>query len=381
MPVLTWDIFCSVVDNYGDIGVCWRLARQLSGDLGQTVRLWVDDLSSFQRIRSELDASRDMQMLQGVEVRHWNTPFDDVEPAAVVVEGFGVRLPDNYIVAMTACKRAPVWINLEHISAEPWVDGYHALPSPHPKLPLTKHFFFPGYTAATGGLLIERDLVAARDAFQADADAQTAFLRALGVLPADSEALCISLFCYDNAALDELVSAWSTGETSILCLIPPGAALTGMSTILGTPLASGGRVVHGRLTALAIPFLDVDDYDRLLWACDVNFVRGEDSFVRAQLAACPLVWQAYVQAENTHLAKQAAFVDRYLENLDAAAADALRALHDCWNRQSAGVGEAWAAFIAARVAAAVHAKAWADRLAGGGNLANKLAEFCMNQLK
>ena len=26
---VTWDIFCSVVDNFGDIGVTWRLARQL----------------------------------------------------------------------------------------------------------------------------------------------------------------------------------------------------------------------------------------------------------------------------------------------------------------------------------------------------------------
>ncbi|WP_187492385.1 elongation factor P maturation arginine rhamnosyltransferase EarP, partial [Pantoea agglomerans] len=24
---VTWDIFCTVVDNYGDIGVTWRLAR------------------------------------------------------------------------------------------------------------------------------------------------------------------------------------------------------------------------------------------------------------------------------------------------------------------------------------------------------------------
>ena len=42
----TWDIFCSVVDNFGDIGVCWRLARRLSAGLGQQVRLWVDDLAA-----------------------------------------------------------------------------------------------------------------------------------------------------------------------------------------------------------------------------------------------------------------------------------------------------------------------------------------------
>src|SRR4051812_37425382 len=113
MPVLSWDIFCSVVDNFGDIGVCWRLARQLATEHGQTVRLWVDDLSTFQRIRSELDASQETQSVDGVEVRHWNSPFPEVAPAQIVIEGFGVRLPDNYVTAMAKCTRPPVWINLE----------------------------------------------------------------------------------------------------------------------------------------------------------------------------------------------------------------------------------------------------------------------------
>ena len=37
--------------------------------------------------------------------------------------------------------------------------------------------------------------------------------------------------------------------------------------------------------------------------------------------------------------------------------------------------------MARRQAAAVHAQAWAGRLAGGGNLAIKLAEFCRNRLE
>ena len=49
-PSLSWDIFCTVVDNYGDIGVCWRLARQLAAEHGFAVRLWVDDLASFARL-------------------------------------------------------------------------------------------------------------------------------------------------------------------------------------------------------------------------------------------------------------------------------------------------------------------------------------------
>jgi uncharacterized repeat protein (TIGR03837 family) len=139
--------------------------------------------------------------------------------------------------------------------------------------------------------------------------------------------------------------------------------------------------VRGRLTIAAIPFLDVDQYDRLLWACDVNFVRGEDSFVRAQLAARPLVWQAYVQSEDTHIDKQAAFLDRYVEGLDNAAAAALRAVHDVWNRQSPGIANCWSAFLDARAAATEHARGWAARITRGGSLAIKLAEFCQDRLK
>src|SRR3954467_8416193 len=175
-----WDIFCSVVDNYGDIGVCWRLARQLGSEMGQCVRLWVDDLRSFARICTAVDPALDAQCIDAVEVRCWRVPFSGVRPATIVVEGFGAKLPDDYVAAMAASSPRPVWINLEHISAEPWVDGCHGLPSPHPVLPLTKYFFFPGFTAATGGLLFESDFVRTRDAFQSDAEARGQFWRSLG---------------------------------------------------------------------------------------------------------------------------------------------------------------------------------------------------------
>ncbi len=376
----TWDIFCSVVDNYGDIGVCWRLARQLAGGLDQSVRLWVDDLASFQCICGAVDPAHETQMVGAVEVRRWSAMFPPAEPRAIVIEGFGVRLPANYLAAMAARTPPPVWINLEHLSAEPWVDGCHGLPSPHPTLPLTKYFFFPGFTLATGGLLIERELAPARVAFQADTQARARFWHRLGVAPG-AAALRVSLFCYDNAALAGLVAAWSTGASPVLCVVPGGVAADRLSTLLDTKFAPGTHAVRGSLTVAAIPFLDADAYDRLLWACDVNFVRGEDSFVRAQLAARPLIWQAYVQSADAHLTKQAAFLERYVEGLDGATAAALRDIHVAWNRQSSAIAECWRSFISARAAADQHALAWAARLERGGNLSIRLAEFCQDRLK
>jgi len=127
-----WDIFCSVVDNYGDIGIAWRLARGLAGEHGLDVRLWVDDLNVFHRIWPAIDAAAAEQSCEGVTVCAWRTPFAAAAPAQVVIDAFGCSLPEAYLAAMSEQSPPPVWINLEYLSAEPWVAEHHGLPSPHP---------------------------------------------------------------------------------------------------------------------------------------------------------------------------------------------------------------------------------------------------------
>ena len=67
-----WDIFCKVVDNYGDVGVCWRLARQLAAEHGVVVRLFLDDVSALATIWPECNPNVDGQMVAGVTVVHWS---------------------------------------------------------------------------------------------------------------------------------------------------------------------------------------------------------------------------------------------------------------------------------------------------------------------
>lgn len=136
-----WDIFCSVVDNYGDIGVTWRLARQLAAEQGHAVRLWVDDLAAFVRLCPEVSVDAECQHLLGVEVRRWAEPFPVVEPAQVVIEAFACQLPPAYVAAMAASGTRRLWLNLEYLSAEDWVAGCHGLPSPQLG-GLQKFFFF-----------------------------------------------------------------------------------------------------------------------------------------------------------------------------------------------------------------------------------------------
>ncbi|MCL2075879.1 MAG: elongation factor P maturation arginine rhamnosyltransferase EarP [Betaproteobacteria bacterium] len=293
-----WDIFCRVVDNFGDLGVCWRLARQLASERGLRVRLWLDNPAPLSLIAPQRD--------DAVEISPWPNGAEMPEIADIVIEAFACELPAPYLQGMAATsavnkESAPCWINLEYLSAEEWIEDCHGLASPHPRLQLVKYFFFPGFTPASGGLLRESDIFV-RQRCRAE------FLASLGIED-QPDALLLSLFCYENAPLAALIKAWEQTSSlrPILCLVPPGQPCNALYARLGKP--SGWRVGNVRL--LPIPFLPQEAYDTLLFVSDFNFARGEDSFVRAQWAGKPFVWQAYPQTENAHHAKLAAFAERY----------------------------------------------------------------------
>ena len=377
------DIFCNVIDNYGDIGVCWRLARQLANEHGLAVRVGVDDLGSFGKLCHEADAALDIQHCRGVEVRRWVKPFTPLpQPlshggergvADLVIEAFACKLPQSYIEAMAAQQQS-VWINLEYLSAENWVEGCHKLPSPHPSLHLTKYFFFPSFTRQTGGLLLERDLFARRDAFRNDAAQQQAFWYSLSMETPGAETLKISLFGYENDALAGLFDAWANGVQPVLCLVPEGRILPQTGQYFGdTEPCMGNTYSNGNLQVRVLPFVEQERYDELLWACDVNFVRGEDSCVRAQWAGKPFVWQIYPQHDAAHWQKLQAFLNLYCAPLGMAASQAVQDLWREWNNEDAA-GKAWTAFVAAYSELDLHAQGWARELAEN-DLALNLLDF------
>jgi uncharacterized repeat protein (TIGR03837 family) len=381
MPASRWDIFCSVVDNFGDIGICWRLARQLAAEHDLNIRLWVDDLVSFRRINPDIDPAAAVQHSRGVEVCRWDAPFPAVAPddvAGVVIDTFACTLPEPYLHAMAARAEAPRWVTVEHLSTEDWVAGCHGLASPQPQLPLSRHFFFPSFTPGSGGLLRERGLLEARRAFQADAAAQAAFWAGLGVPPTGDE-LRLSLFAYDCADIVPLLRRWEGSARLLRCLVPDGALARRMGEVYGAEAVPGACFGAGALTVQVLPFVEQDRYDRLLWACDVNFVRGEDSFVRAQWAGRPLVWQPYRQDEDAHSHKLEAFLHRYCAGLGPLEAAALSDMWRAWNRET-GMAAHWDAFLAHRVAYAVHAELWARQMSDLGDLVTNLVFFCRKPL-
>ena len=374
------DLFCTVIDNYGDLGVCWRLARQLAAEHGVAVTLWVDDLASFAHMAPALDPAAEVQALDAVTVQHWRGEIAVPAPGELVIEGFGCHLPPSFVAAMAARPQPPVWLNLEYLSAENWVAGCHGLPSADPATGLPRHFWFPGFTAATGGLLREAGLLAARDAFQADSAAQAAFWRRIGVPEAAGIGRKISLFAYENAAIAGLLNVLAAAGEDSLLLLPVGRALGDVAAWAGVAPATlmpGARLARGRLRLAVLPFLAHDDYDRLLQACTLNAVRGEDSFVRAQWAGRPLLWHIYPQDEDTHLLKLAAFLAR--AEAGAGFGPDWAAAQQAWNRGQAD--GPWAGLLEELPALTAAARRWSAQLASLPDLAGSVMRFYASRVE
>lgn len=373
-------VFCKVVDNFGDIGICWRLAKQLQQEHGIDVTLWVDDLRSFQRICPDVVIDAKVQQVVGVAVRHWinqNDVFSADDVADIVIEFFGCDIPPGYITAMAERDPRPVWLNLEGLSAEEWVEGCHTLPSSHPRLPLTKYFFFPGFTDKTGGLLHESSLEKQREQFQSDQAAMSAFLAQYGVTPTEMASLKVSLFCYPHAPVAALFDAWQSGDAAVTCLVPEGVAAEAVQAFIGDAAMPAAARTCGALTVRVLPFIPQPDYDKLLWACDLNFVRGEDSFVRAQWADRPFIWHIYPQDENLHHKKLRAFLQRYSAGLDSLIDFSMN-----WNGAgAAGADEPadwlrrWSALRADMPRIARRADDWQRQVLANGDLASNLLKF------
>ena len=332
-PALQWDVFCRVIDNFGDIGVCWRLATQLAGQ-GQRVRLWVDDASAL--------AWMAPQGCPGVEVRDWHAPPPGAQEALtdVMVEAFGCEIAPEFIAgtAQQASARGqkPVWINLEYLSAERYVERNHRLPSllsSGPAQGWTRWFFYPGFTAATGGLLREPDLMQRQEAFDiaawrnAHAHAHAHAHPSL-TAPAGTAVRWMSLFCYEPTALPQWLQLCEAASTPTHLLVAPGRPAHAVRQALGISSENARQGTTDKRGQLYISYrtpCPQAAFDEMLWACDLNAVRGEDSLVRGLWAGKALVWHIYPQDDDAHHAKLQAFLD-WLQ-----APASLRQFHNTWN--------------------------------------------------
>jgi len=361
--------------------VCWRLARQLASEHGSPVSLWIDEPRTLAAIAPGAAAGA---VLDGVAVGRWQDARPPARPRTVVVSAFGCELPAP-VRRRLAGADATLWVNLEYLSAESWIDGCHGLASRKPDDGAIEHFFYPGFTETSGGLLRERGLIDARNAFRAG-DAPQRWLARHG-FDARRDERRISLFCYPDAPVETLLEILAEGPRATHLLVPTGVAVEPLRAFFGEPPACGRSLSRGGLRVERFDLLAQDDYDRLLWSCDLNFVRGEDSWIRAIWAGSPFVWQPYRQADDAHRTKLEAFLGLLAgpsapARLAGGADDthfAAAALMRAWDRGQ-GLREAWRDFATAGPAIVSVYAALGDRLAHTPDLATRLVAFCDQRL-
>ncbi|MGB0895292.1 MAG: elongation factor P maturation arginine rhamnosyltransferase EarP [Parashewanella sp.] len=383
-----WDIFCEVIDNYGDIGVTWRLAKQLAKEYQLHIKLWVDDLSSFGCILPELNPELTSQHHSDVEILLWSDEnIKDWSAGKVIIEAFACELPTKIADEIcTLAMSAPFWINLEYLSAEKWVDDLHGLPS-FQLNGAKKYFYFPGFTDKTGGLIYENDLIDLQTHW-IDKQSKQAFFDKFNINIKTKSTIILSIFSYETPALEALSNEWINGDIEIHALVPTGRAL---NSILPSMQLSADEITLGRtyskgnLQLHVLPMTDQQGYDELLWSCDINIVRGEDSFLRAQWAKKPFIWHIYPQDEQAHIEKLNVFLDRYCETLPNDLSKIQRKINLSFNsnylhsKDQASIIQQWMDFVSQYQKLKTHAENWPNRALSGSDLATRLVDFVKNR--
>lgn len=277
------DVFCDVIDNFGDAGVCLRLCRDFSKK-NYEVRLFCNNVNILNKITNSEDASN-----RFLSLLSWSDKNMDYSPSEVVIQAFSVRLPDNLIKKIKT--RKSTVINLEYLTAETFAEDCHKLPSYADGF--ESFFFFPGFTKKTGGVVIE-------DSFL---DKLTKTNR--------KESQKITLFSYENEKVKNVIN--SLNKEKFILNIFEGKGLNNFNNLLKLNLSAGDEYKLNELTVRVLPMVSQDEYDSYLIDSKLNLVRGEDSIVRAMLTGNPFLWHIYPQEEDAHKDKIEALFDRMSE--------------------------------------------------------------------
>lgn len=287
------DIFCRVIDNFGDAGVMWRLARAMQAE-GFAVRLIIDEPDTLKYLAGcfEHCPTEKIGEPEGISVCLWKKDWDEgtctLQCADVVIEGFACRLPPDYQSRMAQSK--PKWFNIDYFSAEDWIEGCHLVPSIDPTSGLIKINYFPGVTPASGGLIIENDYEKDKAAFEK-------------CRQKDDQTLNIFFFAYPYGPIDAIAQALNELDHPIELNISKSEAGSLLNSALDKLNAQGTR-------RTLLPFVAQKDFDPLLWQSDLAFVRGEDSAARAMIAGVPFLWHIYHQDDEVHMVKLRALQNR-----------------------------------------------------------------------
>ena len=290
MKIDSIDIFCQVIDNYGDVGVAYRLAREFKRVYpNKKLRFVINQTEELNLIRK----SEDIEIILYKDISKIENSAD------LIIESFGCEIPKKYMDK--ALKNSKLIINLEYFSAEKWVDDFH-LQESFLGGNLKKYFFIPGLSEKSGGILLDNEFLERKKKVEANKEY---YLEKFGIK--EKYDLMGSIFSYEKN-FDSLIEELKKLGKKIILLVLSEKTQKNFIKYFD----NGNN--YDKIKFVKLPFFTYDKYEELLALCDFNLVRGEDSFVRALLLGKPFLWHIYPQDENTHIEKLESFLEKYCSN-------------------------------------------------------------------
>ena len=315
MKVNSIDIFCEIIDNFGDIGVVYRISKELK-KIFQNVRIRIvlNRLEEFKAINKKVK-DVDYQEIDGlicVTEKYVKENMESFGVSDVFIEAFGCNVPEEYVKA--AKENSKLWINLEYLSGEKWIEDFHLCESLIDSKTLKKIFFMPGFSEKSGGVIIDsgflermkygkenRDEVFKK--YFKDFDLKDKFIG--------------TVFSYEKN-FENLLETLKNYEKETVLLLMGEKTQKSFSEILKKNLTEdyGNIVKYGKITMIYSDFFSQEEYEEIISASDFNFTRGEDSFVRGIILRKPFMWHIYLQEEKAHMDKIKAFTERFKESVE-----------------------------------------------------------------
>ena len=315
MKVNSIDIFCEIIDNFGDIGVVYRISKELK-KIFQNVRIRIvlNRLEEFKAINKKVKDT-DYQEIDGlicVPEKYVKENIETFGVSDVFIEAFGCNVPEEYV--KQAKENSKLWINLEYLSGEKWIEDFHLCESLIDSKTLKKIFFMPGFSEKSGGVIIDsgflermkfgkenRDEVFKK--YFKDFDLKDKFIG--------------TVFSYEKN-FENLLETLKNYEKETILLLMGEKTQKSFSEILKKNLTEdyGNIVKYGKITMIYSDFFSQEEYEEIISASDFNFTRGEDSFVRGIILGKPFMWHIYLQEEKAHMDKIKAFTERFKESVE-----------------------------------------------------------------
>ena len=305
------DIFCDVIDNFGDIGVVYRFAKEMKLIYKDArIRVILNKLSELMKINKSARLV-DIQDISGVTYIYedfFKKNFEQLQVSDIMIEAFGCDIFDEYVAK--AKKESKLWINLEYLSGEEWVEDFHLQTSLIDSKTLKKIFYMPGFSPKSGGVLLDTEFLKNRDYGLTHRDeVLKKYFPEIDL----KDKLVGTVFSYEKNFENLLKTLEKQEKETVLILM-------GEKTQKFFKKISSGDYInlikYGKIYLYNAKFFSQEEYDTIISAVDFNFTRGEDSIVRALAVGKPFLWHIYLQDDGVHMTKLSAFLDRFLESVE-----------------------------------------------------------------